>query len=95
MTHYEYIQKFPVLASTSCDASHMTFGNRCLNCGWSENPETIFIKHHTIKLGYVGVSSPDTFKLKQLTGRVYIESEKLEDTKAYLKKLGFHLVIRK
>lgn len=37
MTHYEYTQQHR--PSTPCRSYHMTFGGRCLNCGY--NPESM------------------------------------------------------
>ena len=37
MTHREHINAGPAL-STPCAAWHLTFGGRCLNCGWDPDP---------------------------------------------------------
>ncbi len=36
MTHYEYTQK--INPPQPCTAAHITFGGRCLNCGY--DPQT-------------------------------------------------------
>jgi hypothetical protein len=36
LTHIEHAERAHL--STPCNASHMTFGGRCMNCGWGESP---------------------------------------------------------
>lgn len=36
MTHREYSKLARNASAVPCNASHMTFGGRCLNCGWTQ-----------------------------------------------------------